>query len=253
MTTITQAKALTFLRSAVGKPYILGRNGPQAFDCSGLYYWFLKQCKFPTIDRTAASFFNVTYAVKTPQFGDTVYLRGSYVYHMAVIGERLDNGDYAVYEAKGRRYGVVKTTLSYWRKRPGFAGIRRMKGIEYTMGKKLYSGKKTNTINLAPGKWTNIDVDLPFTDQDIAMVYARLRYTLADASQDGYAEIRMVRGNGDPTAYDGIYLPRKGASVPVTRFWRGANATGKVRWQIRLMHNVKAGHITTRYAKGFTS
>ncbi len=254
MTSIPQSEALSILRSCVGKPYILGRNGPQAFDCSGLYYYWLRKIGFKTIDRTAASFYTVTDPVKgSPRFGDTVYLKSSYVYHMAVIGERMSNGDYAVYEAKGKRYGVVKTTLSFWRKRGDFAGVRRMKGITVTMPNypSKYTGKKTDRKNLSVGKFSDIGVTLEYTNENTAMVYARIHYELIDPLKPGYAEIRMVRGNGDATGYNGIYLPPGVSSRPVTQFWRGSNARGNVSWQIRAMSNVKTAYVTTRYAKSW--
>lgn len=120
----------------VGKPYVLGAEAaisntdPAKFDCSELVQWLFGRSGNPITD-LAASQYNVTKKVTgSPKVGDLVFLRNNParsngIGHVAVLTQKLSNGDWRIVEAKGRAYGVVRTTLSYWKKRKYYAGLRR--------------------------------------------------------------------------------------------------------------------------------
>lgn len=80
----------------------------------------------------AAAQYNVTKKVTgSPKVGDLVFLRNNParsngIGHVAVLTKKLSNGDWRVIEARGRASGVVRTTLSYWKKRRYYAGLRRL-------------------------------------------------------------------------------------------------------------------------------
>ncbi|MGV8909395.1 MAG: peptidoglycan-binding protein [Propionicimonas sp.] len=117
----------------VGKPYVLGANGPKQFDCSSLVIWLNNQSgAFRMADDTAAGMYNRSRAVRgSPAVGDMVFLRNNParsngIGHMAVVTEKLANGDWRIIEARGRAFGVVRSTLSYWKQRSYYAGLRRL-------------------------------------------------------------------------------------------------------------------------------
>lgn len=117
--------------SAVGKPYVWGANGPDAFDCSGFVLWVWRRCGLDVKDTTAAWLYKMTVQV-TGEYraGDIVTLRNSRtafngIGHVAILTRKLANGDWEIVEAKGRAYGVVVTSLSVWKKRAGYQPPRR--------------------------------------------------------------------------------------------------------------------------------
>ncbi|HNV18258.1 MAG TPA: NlpC/P60 family protein [Rectinema sp.] len=130
-------------KAQVGKQYILGqpipynKDNPTALDCSGLVIWLNnKSGAFIMGDDTAAGLYNRSKAVTgSPTVGDLVFLRNNParsngIGHMAVITAKLSNGDWRIIEARGRASGVVSTTLSYWKTRKYFTGVRRIPGFK---------------------------------------------------------------------------------------------------------------------------
>ncbi len=132
-TLFTAAQYAAWFDAQVGKPYVLGANGPAAFDCGSLVLAGNRASgAAPMGDMTAASLYNLTKAVSgAPTVGDLVFLRNNPkrsngIGHVAVLTRKLSNGDWEIIEARGRAYGVVRTTLSYWKTRRYFTGVRRL-------------------------------------------------------------------------------------------------------------------------------
>ena len=141
-TLATAAEYAALAAKQVGKPYVLGTPAPynaaspKTFDCSGLVIWLNNQTRAYVMgDDTAAGLYNRSKAVAgEPAVGDLVFLknnpaRSNGIGHMAVLTARLSNGDWRIVEARGRAAGVVNTTLSYWKTRKHYAGIRRLPGF----------------------------------------------------------------------------------------------------------------------------
>lgn len=140
----TAAEYAALAAKQVGKRYVLGQpvpykgGNPAAMDCSGLIIWLNNATgALPMGDDTAAGLYNRTTAVKagSEKVGDLVFLRNNAarsngIGHVAVLTSRLSNGDWLIIEAKGTSYGVVKTTLSYWKTRAKYTGVRRLKGFK---------------------------------------------------------------------------------------------------------------------------
>ncbi|MFZ0530845.1 MAG: peptidoglycan-binding protein [Propionicimonas sp.] len=135
--TMTGAQFVKLAEAQVGKPYVLGaevaisQSNPAKFDCSELVEWLYGRSGNRITDLAAAQY-NVTRAVSlsSPQVGDLVFLRNNParangIGHVAVVTKKLASGDWEVIEARGRAYGVVKSTLGYWKQRKYFAGMRR--------------------------------------------------------------------------------------------------------------------------------
>lgn len=135
---MTAAQFAKLAEAQVGKPYVLGAYAaisdvdPSKFDCSELVKWLFGRSGTPITD-LAAWQYDATKAVgkgTSPKAGDLVFLRNNParsngIGHVAVLTKKLSSGDWEVIEARGRAYGVVKTTLSYWKQRSYYAGLRR--------------------------------------------------------------------------------------------------------------------------------
>lgn len=141
--TATAAEYAALAAKQVGKRYVLGQpvpykgGNPSAHDCSGLIIWLNNQTgAFVMGDDTAAGLYNRSKAVKgEPAVGDCVYLRNNParsngIGHVAVLTAKLSNGDWRIIEARGKTSGVVATTLSYWKTRKYYAGVRRLVGFK---------------------------------------------------------------------------------------------------------------------------
>ncbi|MBP7406072.1 MAG: endonuclease/exonuclease/phosphatase family protein [Candidatus Microthrix sp.] len=129
----TAAQYAAWFDAQVGKPYVLGADGPNAWDCSGLVIGGNNASgAFRMGDDTAAGLYNRSRAVTgSPAVGDLVFLRNNParsngIGHVAVLTQKLSNGDWRIIEARGRAYGVVRTTLSYWKTRAHYTGVRRL-------------------------------------------------------------------------------------------------------------------------------
>lgn len=207
----TAAAYAALADAQVGKPYVLGANGPTRFDCSGLVIWLNNQTgAFPMGDDTAAGLYNRTKAVTgSPAVGDLVFLRNNParsngIGHVAVLTQKLSNGDWRIIEARGRAYGVVRTTLSYWKTRKYFTGVRRLPAF------KLAS---STTPPPAPGKSIKIRVaGLNCLDPNIRQ--------------------------GDPVKLHPLTEDRKKALIKVTRsahgdFYGLTEAPSKTRYALR--------------------
>jgi hypothetical protein len=135
---MTAAQFAKLAEAQVGKPYVLGAYAaisnvdPAKFDCSELVKWLYGRSGNPITD-LAAWQYDATKPVgkgTSPRTGDLVFLRNNParsngIGHVAVVTKKLSSGDWEVIEARGRAYGVVKTTLSYWKHRSYYAGLRR--------------------------------------------------------------------------------------------------------------------------------
>lgn len=120
----------------VGKRYVLGAEAaasnanPTAFDCSELTQWLYSRSGNTLTDLAAAQYDATVKVTGSPKVGDLVFLRNNParyngIGHVAVLTARFSNGDWRVIEAKGSKYGVVRSSLSIWKARAYFAGLRR--------------------------------------------------------------------------------------------------------------------------------
>ena len=123
----------------VGLPYVLGAEWPasitppkrpKALDCSELVEGLFRENNTPIGDLAAAQYDKTVKATGSPRVGDLVFLRNNParhngIGHVAVLTSKLSNGDWEIVEARGRAAGVVRTTLSYWKTRRYYTGLRR--------------------------------------------------------------------------------------------------------------------------------
>ncbi|MBN9103682.1 MAG: peptidoglycan-binding protein [Propionibacteriaceae bacterium] len=135
---MTASQYADLAEEQVGKPYVLGANGPARFDCSSLViYLNNKSGVFLMGDDTASGMYNRSRRVTgSPQVGDMVFLRNNParangIGHMAVLTKKLPGGEWRIIEARGRAYGVVRSTLSFWKQRSYYAGLRRLPALSF--------------------------------------------------------------------------------------------------------------------------
>ncbi len=173
------AAFISLARRQVGKPYVLGAEAspndpnPPKFDCSELVEWLFHRVGAPITDLAAAQFNATVRVTGAPRTGDLVFLRNNParpngIGHVAVLTAKLSNGDFEVVEARGRRFGVVRSTLSYWKRRNHFAGIRRYPTLQLTAaGKPVPAAFRSLVVDgefgpktiAATQRWTNSTVD----------------------------------------------------------------------------------------------
>lgn len=137
----TEAQFASMLDKQVGRAYVLGAEAnpsdpnPKAFDCSELVQWAWARSGNKIRDLAAWQYDDTIAVGDGPaKVGDLVFLRNNParsngIGHVAILTTRLANGDWRIIEARGRKWGVVRTTLSYWRTRGHFAGVRRQPGF----------------------------------------------------------------------------------------------------------------------------
>lgn len=259
---VTQFAALG--RAQKGKPYVLGANGPDKFDCSGLCIWLINQAGAHQSDTTADGLYALS-VPDDPRPGAMVFLRNNParphgIGHVAMILGRYGADDWLIVEARGHAYGVVLTTLSYWKTRKYYAGIRYDKKLSLegemptSSSTKFYSGKHTSVVNVSTdGKYTRIS-DITMTGvsgSDVALMpYLRFRYDVIDAGKTARVCVRGVRKNGDATAYHEFELSPQRGSAPLSFTWIGANPD-VMYWEVKPLTNIRSCSVTTRYSKAY--
>jgi cell wall-associated NlpC family hydrolase len=115
VSTATIAPVVAFMRAQVGKPYVWGAVGPNAWDCSSLI-----QAAYATVGvhlhRTTFDQVGDGEQVSgtDPQPGDLLFIPGSdgSVARPGHVGMYIGGGQ--VIDAKGARWGVVVSPLSDW-------------------------------------------------------------------------------------------------------------------------------------------
>jgi hypothetical protein len=150
---LTAADFELLARAQAGKPYLLGAeakltdDNPPRFDCSELIEWLCGRNGTPIGDLAAAQYDKTTPATGATLVGDLVFLannpaRWNRIGHVAIVvggsqgvkwlgdGRYQVLGEPVIIEARGRAYGVVKTTLTYWRSRKYYTGLRRFAGFK---------------------------------------------------------------------------------------------------------------------------
>ncbi|MCX7758058.1 MAG: C40 family peptidase [bacterium] len=109
----------------VGKPYIFGAEGPNAFDCSGLVQWAFKRCG-RNLPRTADQQFRIGTPVPRNQLqaGDLVFFANTYKPGISHVGIYIGNGKFV--HAANSKKGVIVSNLSEAYYAQHYAGAKRV-------------------------------------------------------------------------------------------------------------------------------
>lgn len=184
----------------VGKPYVLGAEAaitepdPPKFDCSELVQWLFGRSGNRITDLAAAQYNATKKVTGTPKVGDLVFLRNNParsngIGHVAILTKKLSGGDWRIIEARGRASGVVRTTLSYWKQRSYYAGLRRLSsfvlagsdGISASAASSFQSG----CVTVAGAKYS----------QFTSMTNSFAAHAVAVAEDSAYSAARQVIGS----------------------------------------------------------
>jgi peptidoglycan endopeptidase LytE len=118
------ARAVSIAESLLGKPYVMGGSGPDAFDCSGFVQYVAKQVGV-SLPRTSYQQYNVGTPVSLANLlpGDLVFFN-TYGDGASHVGIYIGNDTFV--HAENQRTGVTTTELSrdWWRVR--YLGARRI-------------------------------------------------------------------------------------------------------------------------------
>lgn len=263
--------------SLVGLPYVLGAEvkwpaRPKALDCSELVEWLYDGNGTPIGDLAASQYdkASINVARGKEQVGDLIFLknngaRWNGIGHVAVLTAKLSNGDWEIVEAKGRAYGVVRTTLSFWRTRSKVTGVRRYPKFKLKASSTSSSAGDTTTkplvsrvTKVTPKKSINLPVKIqqeivgtkadgirgPKTIAAIKSLQKRLKVTsdgvwgpatgrayllslpnLHDKTSGQTAGIKYIQWLGGVTA-DGKFGPNTKAAVQGMQAWAGLTTDG---------------------------
>jgi cell wall-associated NlpC family hydrolase len=110
------AEAIAYARAELGKPYLWGGTGPDAFDCSGLVMRAYASAGVP-IARTSQAQWATERHVSSPQPGDLVFYPGADGTWIAPGHVALVVGGGQMIEAYGTGYPVRQVPI-----RPGMVG-----------------------------------------------------------------------------------------------------------------------------------
>lgn len=201
---MTPAQFASLAEAQVGKPYVLGAEAainnadPAKFDCSELVEWLYGRSGNRITDLAAAQY-NATKKVSgSPKAGDLVFLRNNParsngIGHVAVLTKKLDNGDWRIIEARGRAYGVVRSTLSYWKTRRYYAGLRRQSSFSL-------AGQTVTTSAAAAFQTTCVTIGKVSYAKYGSIKDSFAAHAAAVAEDSAYASVRKVTG-GNISAY----------------------------------------------------
>lgn len=113
------------IKAQVGKPYVYGAAGPNAFDCSGLVYYCYNRTTGKYVNRSAASLaYNGRYVSKgNLQPGDLVFFNSgtSRIRH---VGVYIGNGQFIHAPSPGKRVRYENLYSSYYVR--GYVTARRL-------------------------------------------------------------------------------------------------------------------------------
>lgn len=114
----TAATAIGYAQGQIGKPYLWGGTGPDAFDCSGLVMMAYQSAGI-TVPHTSQDQYATEPRVSTPQPGDAVFFAGSDGTDTAPGHEGLVIGDHQMIEAYGSGYPIRVSTFGLPSSPPG--------------------------------------------------------------------------------------------------------------------------------------
>ena len=105
----------------IGKPYVYGAEGPNAFDCSGFTYYVYKNAAGITLPRTSAaqSKYGTTVSKSNLQPGDLIFFdtQGSNNGGVSHVGLYVGNGQMIHASSSSKQMKKVSINTSYWNTR----------------------------------------------------------------------------------------------------------------------------------------
>lgn len=121
-------KMISIASQQVGKPYVLGKNGPDSYDCSGLVYYCLRQVSVYTRRLNAAGFSRTSSWAKVSSMsalkrGDLIFFKSDGSSTVGHVGIYIGSG--MMIDASSANGKVMKRSCtSSWSKRNFVCGRR---------------------------------------------------------------------------------------------------------------------------------
>jgi cell wall-associated NlpC family hydrolase len=128
------ARVVAIAYAQVGKPYILGSTGPNAFDCSGLMFWSYAQVGISGFPRVAADQYKHLPKVSISQLqpGDFLFFDtlGPLTHVGMYVGDLNNDGKADMVHASDPKTGVILTSDVFNNRyyKPRFAGAATVRG-----------------------------------------------------------------------------------------------------------------------------
>lgn len=101
-----RSQVIALALAEVGKPYIYGTEGPDAFDCSGLVQYVYGQLGIETT-RTTFTQLEALRPVDVLQEGDMVYFEYSWDQHVGIVADLDQDGRWDMIHAAAPGIGVI--------------------------------------------------------------------------------------------------------------------------------------------------
>ncbi|WP_240514403.1 C40 family peptidase, partial [Bacillus cereus] len=107
----------------LGKPYVFGADGPNAFDCSGFISYVFKNNGYKIGRNSVAGYWGMVTKISDPQPGDLVFLQNTYKPGPSHLGIYVGNGEYI--HAADETTGVIKSKINSSYTQKHFLGYAR--------------------------------------------------------------------------------------------------------------------------------
>ncbi|MGU2744889.1 C40 family peptidase [Bacillus cereus] len=107
----------------LGKPYVFGADGPNAFDCSGFISYVFKNNGYKIGRNSVAGYWGMVTKISDPQPGDLVFLQNTYKAGPSHLGIYIGNGEYI--HAADETTGVIKSKINSSYTQKHFLGYAR--------------------------------------------------------------------------------------------------------------------------------
>lgn len=110
----TIAQVLQHATKLIGTPYVFGGKTPAGFDCSGFIYYVFNQAGESITRLSAAGYYDRSFDVSSPQVGDLVFFKDTYIKGISHLGIYLGNNEFI--HAGSNGVDITSLDNVYWKK-----------------------------------------------------------------------------------------------------------------------------------------
>ncbi|GAA0104251.1 hypothetical protein UT300013_08730 [Paraclostridium sordellii] len=111
---------INFARKQLGKPYVWGASGPNAFDCSGFIYYVFSNNGYDMPRTTVEGYWNSPSIkkVSSPRKGDLIFFKGTYggANHPSHMGIMINENEFIHASSGSNKVQIDNKNNSYYKK-----------------------------------------------------------------------------------------------------------------------------------------